>query len=71
MENELMKKEFKSIILLKDQEKNEIQESVLKLKNMVERKDRILDKLVQYQPDLKASYSIILECEKLRFSGAY
>ena len=63
-----MKKEFKSIILLKDQEKNEIQESVLKLKNMVERKDRILDKLVQYQPDLKASYSIILECEKLRFS---
>ena len=35
---------------------------------MVERKDRILDKLVQYQPDLKASYSIILECEKLRFS---
>ncbi|HFK5598554.1 TPA: MobV family relaxase [Elizabethkingia anophelis] len=68
MENELMKKEFKSIILLKDQEKNEIQESVLKLKNMVERKDRILDKLVQYQPDLKASYSIILECEKLRFS---
>ena len=53
---------------MKDQEKNEIQESVLKLKNMVERKDRILDKLVQYQPDLKASYSIILECEKLRFS---
>lgn len=35
---------------------------------MVERKDRILAKLVQYQPDLKASYSIILECEKLRFS---
>ncbi|HFK5581043.1 mobilization protein [Elizabethkingia anophelis] len=67
-ENEMMKKEFKSIILLKDQEKSEIQKSVSKLRNMVERKDSILAKLVKYHPDLKASYSIILECEKLRFS---
>ncbi|WP_260262041.1 hypothetical protein [Elizabethkingia anophelis] len=36
-----MKKEFKCIILLKDLEKSEIQESVSKLKIMVERKDRI------------------------------
>lgn len=67
-ENELMKKEISSITILKDREKTEIQQSLSKLENTLEKHKKAFDKLVNYHPEIKDSLPIISECEKLGFS---
>lgn len=67
-ENELMKKEIQSIIVLKGREQKEIQQSVSKLQNTVEKQNNVFDKLMKYHPEIKDSLPIIIECEKMGFS---
>ncbi|MDQ8747832.1 MobV family relaxase [Elizabethkingia miricola] len=67
-ENELMKKELKFIATIKDREKDQIQQSVSKLENTLEKQNKVFDKLMKYHPEIRDSLSIITECEKMRFS---
>ncbi|WP_337039173.1 MobV family relaxase [Elizabethkingia anophelis] len=67
-ENELMKKEIQSIIVLNDREQKEIRHSVSKLENTLEKHKKAFDKLVNYHPEIKDSLPIITECEKMGFN---
>ena len=64
-ENEQIKKEMVCFKNQKEREQGKLQESVLKLENTVEKQNKIFDKIAQYQPDIKDSLAIIIECEKM------
>ena len=64
-ENEQIKKEMISLKNQKEREQGKLQESVLKLENTIEKQNKIFDKIAQYQPDIKDSLAIIIECEKM------
>lgn len=49
----------------KEREQGKLQESVSKLENTIEKQNKIFDKIAQYQPDIKDSLAIIIECEKM------
>ena len=64
-ENEQIKKEMVCFKNQKEREQGKLQESVLKLENTIEKQNKIFDKIAQYQPDIKDSLAIIIECEKM------
>ena len=64
-ENEQIKKEMISLKNQKEREQGKLQESVSKLENTVEKQNKIFDKIAQYQPCIKDSLAIIIECEKM------
>ena len=64
-ENEQIKKEMISFKNQKEREQGKLQESVSKLESTVEKQNKIFDKIAQYQPDIKDSLAIIIECEKM------
>ena len=64
-ENEQIKKEMISFKNQKEREQDKLQESVSKLENTIEKQNKIFDKIAQYQPDIKDSLAIIIECEKM------
>ena len=64
-ENEQIKKEMISFKNQKEREQGKLQESVSKLESTIEKQNKIFDKRAQYQPDIKDSLAIIIECEKM------
>ena len=64
-ENEQIKKEMISFKNQKEREQGKLQESVSKLESTIEKQNKIFDKIAQYQPDIKDSLAIIIECEKM------
>lgn len=64
-ENEQIKKEMISFKNQKEREQGKLQESVSKLENTIEKQNKIFDKIAQYQPDIKDSLAIAIECEKM------
>ena len=64
-ENDQIKKEMISFKNQKEREQGKLQESVSKLENTIEKQNKIFDKIAQYQPDIKDSLAIIIECEKM------
>ena len=64
-ENEQIKKEMISLKNQKEREQGKLQESVSKLESTIEKQNKIFDKIAQYQPDIKDSLAIIIECEKM------
>ncbi|MCG2794176.1 MAG: plasmid recombination protein [Weeksellaceae bacterium] len=67
-ENEQMKKEMNNLKTHKEREKGKLQESVSKLENSLEKQNKVFDKLMQYHPQIKDSFPIILDCEKMGLS---
>ena len=64
-ENEQMKSKLNTINTSNDREKKKLQESVSKLENTLEKQNKVIDKVMQYHPDINYTLAIVIECEKM------
>lgn len=64
-ENEQMKSKLNTINTSNDREKKKLHESVSKLENTLEKQNKVIDKVLQYHPEINYTLSIVIECEKM------
>ncbi len=64
-ENEQMKSKLNTINTSNDREKKKLYESVSKLENTLEKQNKVIDKLLQYHPEINYTLAIVIECEKM------
>ena len=64
-ENEQMKSKLNTINTSNDREKKKLHESVSKLENTLEKQNKVIDKVLQYHPEINYTLAIVIECEKM------
>lgn len=64
-ENEQMKSKLNTINTSNDREKKKLYESVSKLENTLEKQNKVIDKVLQYHPEINYTLAIVIECEKM------
>ena len=64
-ENEQMKSKLNTINTSNDREKKKLHESVSKLENTLEKQNKVIDKVLQYHPEINYTLAIVIECAKM------
>lgn len=64
-ENEQLKSKLNTINTSNDREKKKLYESVSKLENTLEKQNKVIDKVLQYHPEINYTLAIVIECEKM------